>query len=87
MNSERLTGEIVSADIGGRGFGFIRSPGASADYFYHIHDVADRGVAEGQRVSFLPVVGPRGWKATDIRIEKPPMQELPVADRSEKLGR
>jgi cold shock CspA family protein len=88
MSNERLIGVVLSADIEGRGFGFIQVPGASADYFYHVHDCTCRGVAVGQQVSFVPVVGAHGkWKATDVQLEKPAMQELPVADRSEKLGR
>ena len=88
MSERRATGVILSCDVDGRGFGFISSPGFEHDVFYHIHSVVDRGVAHGQQVSFLPVANPpHGWKATDIRIVQLPMQELPVADRSEKLGR
>lgn len=83
--SERCTGVILSADIDGRGFGFISSPGFEKDLFYHVHSVVDRGVAYGQQVSFLPVAGPKGWAATDIRACQPPMTEPPV-DRTEKRG-
>ncbi len=86
--SERVTGVVLSADIDGRGFGFIKSAGFERDIFYHIHSVVDRGVAVGQTVSFVPVPVPgKGWKATEVRLEEKPVQELPVADRSAKLGR
>jgi len=85
--SERCTGIVLSADIDGRGFGFLRSPGFEKDVFYHVHNVVDRGIAEGQTVSFVAVAnGTKGWKATDIRACEVQEAEGPV-DRSEKNGR
>ncbi|MEZ0494497.1 cold shock domain-containing protein [Kineococcus sp. TBRC 1896] len=70
-----------------RGFGFIRTPEASDDVFFHFKDVvggADDGPLDGAVVEFTLGEGERGPKASDVRVESrrsgpPPEQRRPAS--------
>jgi len=54
-----------------KGFGFITPDGGGADLFAHFQDIQSDGfksLKENQRVSFEKGSGPKGEKATNIRI-------------------
>jgi cold shock CspA family protein len=73
-----------------RGFGFIRSPEAPDDVFFHFKDVVggtDDGPMEGALVEFTLGEGERGPKASDVKVESrrsgpPPEQRRPAASSS-----
>ncbi|WP_432563896.1 cold-shock protein [Kineococcus sp. SYSU DK003] len=54
-----------------RGFGFIRSPEAPDDVFFHFKDIvgSEEGPLEGATVEFTLTEGERGPKATGVRVE------------------
>ena len=55
-----------------KGFGFITPADGSADLFAHFSAIQSSGfktLAEGQRVSFDVVNGPKGAQASNIRAE------------------
>ncbi len=54
-----------------RGYGFIRRENTDpesdeGDVFVHYSEIPDDGLAEGDRVSFELVDGPKGLKATNV---------------------
>ncbi|WP_343724185.1 cold-shock protein [Herbaspirillum huttiense] len=54
-----------------KGFGFITPDAGGADVFAHFQDIQSNGfrsLAENQRVSFDRGVGPKGEKATNIKV-------------------
>jgi CspA family cold shock protein len=54
-----------------KGFGFITPDGGGADLFAHFQDIQTDGfksLKENQRVSFERGAGPKGEKATHIKI-------------------
>lgn len=53
-----------------KGFGFITPEGGGDDLFAHFSAIQSQGfktLAEGQRVSFDVVAGPKGKQASNIR--------------------
>ncbi|WP_170127278.1 cold-shock protein [Kineococcus rhizosphaerae] len=54
-----------------RGFGFIRSPEAPDDVFFHFKDVVggEDGDFEGATVEFTLSEGERGPKASNVKVE------------------
>lgn len=55
-----------------RGFGFIRSPEASDDVFFHFKDVVvggEEGDFDGATVEFTLTEGERGPKASNVKVE------------------
>ncbi len=75
-----------------RGFGFIRSPEAPDDVFFHFKDIvggAEDGSLEGAVVEFTLGEGERGPKASDVKVESrrsgpPPEQRRPAASNSQR---
>ena len=54
-----------------KGFGFITPDAGGADVFAHFQDIQSNGfrsLSENQRVSFDRGVGPKGEKATNIKV-------------------
>jgi cold shock protein len=54
-----------------KGFGFITPDGGGADLFAHFQDIQSTGfksLSENQRVSFERGTGPKGEKASNIRV-------------------
>lgn len=54
-----------------KGFGFIKPDDGGTDLFAHFQDIQSNGfksLAENQRVSFERSTGPKGEKASNIRI-------------------
>jgi CspA family cold shock protein len=54
-----------------KGFGFITPEAGGADLFAHFQDIQSTGfksLSENQRVSFERASGPKGDKATNIRV-------------------
>jgi len=55
-----------------KGFGFVESLGK--DYFIHFRDIKAEGfkvVKEGDKVSFMPEMSPRGPVAKSLVVDKP----------------
>lgn len=62
-----------------RGFGFIRSPGVSADVFVHLRDFSDRGTTPqvGMRLTFEEIhVGGKGPRAVAVQAVAAVQQQL-----------
>jgi CspA family cold shock protein len=54
-----------------KGYGFITPSDGSADVFVHHSGIAGSGfksLAEGARVEFEPVEGPKGPQATNVAV-------------------
>lgn len=54
-----------------KGFGFIKPDDGGDDLFAHFQDIQSNGfksLAENQRVSFERSKGPKGEKASNIRV-------------------
>lgn len=54
-----------------KGYGFIAPDDKGADLFVHHTNIVAEGfrtLAEGQRVSFDPVEGPKGMQAANVRV-------------------
>ncbi len=54
-----------------KGFGFITPDNGGADLFAHFQDIQSTGfksLSENQRVSFERGTGPKGEKASNIRV-------------------
>ncbi|WP_395398738.1 cold-shock protein [Pseudoduganella sp. UC29_106] len=54
-----------------KGFGFITPDSGGADLFAHFQDIQSAGfksLSENQRVSFERANGPKGEKASNIRL-------------------
>jgi cold shock CspA family protein len=87
---KRIHGVVVSwFGDKNKNFGFIQPDGQVApQVFCHLNDCAPgvNGLADGMRVSYIEAMGMRGLKAVDCRPAETLMQELPVADRTEKLS-
>jgi CspA family cold shock protein len=53
-----------------KGFGFITPTGGGEDLFAHFKEIQGgssfKSLAEGQKVEFIPVRGPKGMQATQI---------------------
>ncbi|WP_432543941.1 cold-shock protein [Kineococcus sp. SYSU DK002] len=66
-----------------RGFGFIRSPEASDDVFFHFKDVVggEDGDFDGATVEFTLTEGERGPKASNVKIEARRSGGAPAAER------
>ncbi|GAA0318259.1 cold shock domain-containing protein [Kineococcus aurantiacus] len=66
-----------------RGFGFIRSPEAPDDVFFHFKDVVggEEGDFEGATVEFTLTDGERGPKASNVRVESRRSGGAPAAER------
>lgn len=57
----------------GRGFGFIARE-VGADVFVHFSDIQDAGfrmLYEGQKVEFKVEQGPKGLRATEVKVLSP----------------
>ena len=53
-----------------KGFGFITPDGSGKDLFVHFSEIKGSGfksLAEGQKVSFVAGMGPKGPQATNIQ--------------------
>lgn len=53
-----------------KGFGFITPSEGGEDLFAHYKEIQGNGfrsLAEGQQVEYVPVRGPKGMQATQIR--------------------
>ncbi|WP_432510847.1 cold-shock protein [Kineococcus sp. SYSU DK001] len=67
-----------------RGFGFIRSPEASDDVFFHFKDVVvggEEGDFDGATVEFTLTEGERGPKASNVKVESRRSGGAPAAER------
>jgi cold shock protein len=70
MSNQQQTG-VVKWFNDAKGFGFITPDGGGADLFAHFQDIQSTGfksLAENQRVSFERGTGPKGEKASNIRV-------------------
>lgn len=57
-----------------KGYGFIQVEGSQEDVFVHYSAIQGDGfktLAEGQRVEFELITGPRGFQAAEVRKEDP----------------
>lgn len=53
-----------------KGFGFITPDGGGEDLFVHFSDIVCtgyKGLAEGQKVEFNVIEGPKGKQAADVK--------------------
>lgn len=69
MPDEELTGTVKWFD-NAKGFGFIAPDGAEKDIFVHYSDILQEGfktLHEGERVSFIPFMTPKGPQAGQVR--------------------
>ncbi len=67
--SEKQTGTVKWFNET-KGFGFITPSQGGEDLFAHFKEIQGEGfktLAEGQKVEFLPVRGPKGMQATKIQ--------------------
>jgi len=70
-NSSRLLGAIKR--LTDKQFGFVRADDGQ-DYFFHyteLENVEWSKLEVGDRLSFLPVETPKGWRANEVRWEEP----------------
>jgi cold shock CspA family protein len=72
----RLAGKVKFYRPAPANFGFIQDE-MGKDYFFSIVELKNsgieelRGIGRGDRVAFTPVMGPKGMKATEIKMVKP----------------
>lgn len=60
-----------------KGFGFISEPGITGDVFVHQTEIkmeGRRSLREGQTVEYERIQGPKGWKASAVRVVSAPAQ-------------
>src|ERR1035437_972626 len=90
MADDRTHGTVLNWGLGNHeDYGFLRPDGHNEpDTFVHANGLSNglHTLTRGEKVSWIATRVARGWAASDVQLEQPPMQELPV-DRSEKLGR
>jgi CspA family cold shock protein len=73
VNDVRTTGVVRKWDAA-KGFGFIDPEGGGDSAFCHWRDIevssgtARRNLVPGQRVDFVRVDGPRGPRASNVRV-------------------
>jgi cold shock CspA family protein len=84
-------GVVVEFGRGGVEWGFLREDGNSSvkDTFVHRKNFSPgvHSLTRWERVEWIEATGERGLYAVELKLEQAPMQELPVADRSDKSGR
>lgn len=71
-NPELMNGTIARLKTE-KGFGFIKPDGGGEDRFFHMSAIGSDGprfdeLREGQRVEFEPEDGPKGPRATAVRL-------------------
>jgi cold shock CspA family protein len=79
-------GVVVEFARGGVEWGFLRGDRAVKDTYVHRKALRDgtHSLTRGERCEWVETLSDRGLRADDVHLEEKPMQELDVADRSEK---